>query len=132
MWLQGTIDFYNEATQTTTSGDYTAMQDFARLFMVPGTAHCGGEFDQDAAFDALVAWVENGTAPDMLLSKPTGSSPRTRLLCPHPTVAVYSGTGSADDPANFACGTNPVTDTEDANRRANTRIFGSDFSSSGF
>jgi len=28
---------------------------------------------------------------------------RTRPLCPFPQVARYSGTGSSDDAANFAC-----------------------------
>ena len=28
---------------------------------------------------------------------------RTRLLCPYPQVARYTGTGSADDAANFVC-----------------------------
>ena len=28
---------------------------------------------------------------------------RTRPLCPYPLVARYSGSGSPDDAANFAC-----------------------------
>jgi feruloyl esterase len=28
---------------------------------------------------------------------------RTRPLCVYPAVAVYSGTGSTDDAANFKC-----------------------------
>ena len=37
---QGTIDYYNQATLTTEGGDVAKMQEFARLFMVPGAAHC--------------------------------------------------------------------------------------------
>jgi feruloyl esterase len=29
---------------------------------------------------------------------------RTRPLCPYPKVAIYTGTGSINDAANFVCG----------------------------
>ena len=32
-----------------------------------------------------------------------GKLVRTRPLCPYPQVARYSGSGSPDDAANFAC-----------------------------
>jgi len=32
-----------------------------------------------------------------------GKPVRTRPLCPYPQVARYSGNGSPDDAANFAC-----------------------------
>ena len=32
-----------------------------------------------------------------------GKAVRTRPLCPYPQVARYSGSGSPDDAANFAC-----------------------------
>lgn len=79
------------------------VSDSVRLFMVPGMNHCGGgdgpfRFDQ---VDALVEWVENGSAPDRVIaSHPSG---RTRPLCPYPQVAKYKGSGSTDDAANFAC-----------------------------
>ena len=39
--------------------------DFMRLFMIPGMAHCGGGLgpDQYDAVTAVVDWVEKGTAP---------------------------------------------------------------------
>jgi hypothetical protein len=81
--------------------------DFARLFMMPGVAHCGGGVgpDRNDAVTAVIDWVEKGTAPDSLLaSKVTdGKVVRTRPLCPYPQVARYKGQGSIDEAANFSC-----------------------------
>jgi feruloyl esterase len=78
-----------------------------RLFMVPGMAHCGGG-EGPNTFDmlgALEEWVEQGKAPDSILASHStgGVVDRTRPLCPYPQVAVYRGTGSTDDAANFEC-----------------------------
>jgi feruloyl esterase len=81
--------------------------DFVRLFMMPGVAHCGGGVgpDRHDAVTAVIDWVEKGKAPDQLLvSKVTGGQTvRTRPLCPYPQVARYKGQGSIDDAANFSC-----------------------------
>ena len=78
-----------------------------RLFMVPGMAHCGGG-DGTSSFDMLGAmekWVETKKAPDQIPAARirNGQTDRTRPLCPYPQVAVYSGSGSIDDAANFSC-----------------------------
>ena len=81
--------------------------DFARLFMVPGMAHCSGGVgpDQNDAVTAVIDWVEKKKAPDSLLaSKITkGTVVRTRPLCPYPQVARYKGQGSIDAAENFSC-----------------------------
>ena len=81
--------------------------DFARLFMMPGVAHCGGGIGPDRidSVTAVIDWVEKNKAPDSLLaSKVTsGNVVRTRPLCPYPQVARYKGQGSIDDAANFSC-----------------------------
>jgi feruloyl esterase len=81
--------------------------DFARLFMMPGVAHCQGGLgpDRNDAVTAVIDWVEKGKAPDTLLaSKVTnGAVVRTRPLCPYPQIARYKGQGSIDDAANFSC-----------------------------
>jgi hypothetical protein len=81
--------------------------DFARLFMMPGVAHCGGGIGPDRidSVTAVIDWVEKGKAPDSLLaSKVTdGKVVRTRPLCPYPQVARYKGQGSVDEAANFSC-----------------------------
>ena len=81
---------------------------FVRVFPVPGMAHCSGgpATDQFDSFDALVAWVEKGQAPDQILAKAGQGSPwpgRTRPLCPYPKIARYKGSGSLEEAASFRC-----------------------------
>ena len=125
---QGSIDYYNQVTQTISLGNLSATQEWFRFFMAPGVGHCA--MDTNPYFEALVAWTEKGTVPESILHQVSAKT--TRPLCPHPKVPVYSGSGSTDDAANFACGDNPVVDTEDADARANQRIFGAPFPPSGF
>jgi feruloyl esterase len=56
---------------------------------------------------ALDRWVEGGTAPERLNASKIGDGVvvGTRPLCPYPRKAVYTGTGSTDDAANFVCRT---------------------------
>nr|QRD81056.1 lipolytic protein [uncultured bacterium] len=81
--------------------------DFMRLFMVPGMAHCAGGVgpDQNDAVTAIIDWVEQGVAPDVLIAKKivNGETVRSRPLCPYPQVARYRGEGSIDDAASFEC-----------------------------
>ncbi len=81
--------------------------DFYRLYMVPGMFHCGGGAGCDFVdwFTALVSWVEGGIAPEGLIGSHIegGDVVRTRPLYPYPGVAVYTGSGSIDDAANFIC-----------------------------
>ncbi len=93
----------------------TRIDDFYRLFMVPGMLHCAGgtgpsSFD---AFGALVKWVEQGVAPERIIGShlTNGVADRTRPLCPYPKEAVYTGSGSIDDAANFVCRLRHVRDT---------------------
>lgn len=82
--------------------------DAMRLYMVPGMAHCNGG-DGTGTFDVvgnLERWVEQGQAPDTIVASRTNPT-RTRPLCQWPKVAVYSGTGSTDDAANFSCKIQP-------------------------
>jgi len=99
-------------------------EQFVELFMVPGMQHCGGgpgpnEFgamspasaDADHSMvKAMEQWVEKGTAPTKIIAtkykadgNPGSGVARTRPLCPYPTEAKYSGSGSTDDAANFSC-----------------------------
>jgi hypothetical protein len=102
---EGTIDYYDAVTQAL-GGGYKRTQQFARLFMAPGNGHCGGGNGPQAQdlFGAVVRWVENGQAPDTILaSKPITGGTQTRPLCPYPKFALYTGSGSTDDAANFVC-----------------------------
>jgi feruloyl esterase len=78
-----------------------------RLFMVPGMAHCGGgpgpnQFD---AVAALERWREQGKAPDRIVATRVVENrvDMTRPLCPYPKIAVYTGVGGTKDAENFVC-----------------------------
>jgi feruloyl esterase len=69
--------------------------------------HCrGGEgtdtFDAVAALDA---WVISGKAPASIPASRVrdGKVNRTRPLCAYPQFAVYKGSGSIEEAANFEC-----------------------------
>lgn len=100
----GTIDYYDRVVKK--MGGLKRTQQFARLFMAPGVAHCaGGPGPQpQRAFDAVVNWVEKGAAPDVLpASRTIGGVTQTRPLCPYPTVARWNGAGSSSDAASYSC-----------------------------
>ena len=93
---------------------------FARFFAVPGMGHCSGgpATDQFDMLSQLVAWVEQGQAPQMVVAKARGagsagganadvpagwSAGRTRPLCPYPKVAKYKGSGDVESADSFRC-----------------------------
>ena len=99
----GSVDYYKSVLNAMG----TKIQDSYRLFMVPGMAHCGGG-DGTSTFDMLTAleqWVEAGKAPAQVPASRVrgGKTDRTRPLCPYPQLAVYKGSGSTDEAANFVC-----------------------------
>jgi Tannase and feruloyl esterase len=107
--------------------------DFARLFMIPNMAHCGGgpatnSFNANL-LGAITTWVENGVAPDEIIAANTNNAspfpsgapfdPRvaenfptggTRPICPFPQQTRYKGTGATNDAANFVCVSPGVSD----------------------
>ena len=103
---EGTVDYYGRVQQQ--MGGPRRTNEFIRLYMAPGVAHCGGGAGPapTGQLEALMAWVEEGKAPEMLrASRPAqGANPaRTRPVCAYPLVAKYKGSGSTDDAANFSC-----------------------------
>ena len=75
--------------------------------------HCSGgpATDQVDFMTPLVAWVEQGQAPEALVARraaratraastptcrPDWSADRTRPLCPYPSIARYRGEGSLE------------------------------------
>jgi Tannase and feruloyl esterase len=120
------VNYYNDVVRAQARrGGKTG--DFFRLFMVPGMLHCGGgpgpnafgqslpqatPLSSDPDHDILSAlerWVEKGEAPSKIIAakyvndNPALGVARTRPLCVYPKVAVYQGSGSTDDAANFEC-----------------------------
>ena len=101
---QGSVMYYDAVANV--MGGYSALQPWYRHFMAPGVGHCGGGNGPQPQnlFQAVVNWVENGTAPDRILaSKSITGGTQTRPLCPYPAVAKYTGSGSTDDANNFVC-----------------------------
>jgi hypothetical protein len=101
---RGTINYYERVLED--NGGINHVDDFARLFMAPGVAHCGGgagpnTFDM---FGAVVNWVETGVAPERIIaSRVDNGVTRTRPLCMYPKTAKWTGQGSTNDAANFVC-----------------------------
>jgi len=102
-----------------------AMDQFYRLFMVPGMGHCAGGIgpntfgnvgrtsanptadpDRDI-LAALERWVERNVAPDRIIGTGTqgadASKPMTRPLCPYPQIARYKGSGDPYIADSFTC-----------------------------
>ena len=113
-----TIAYYEQVRQRPGS---PPVEDFLRLFLVPGMGHCSGgtgttcfgnqqspspivDADHDLLM-ALDAWVEQGRAPERIIASRVvdGATARTRPLCPFPRKAVYTGSGSTDDATSFVC-----------------------------
>jgi hypothetical protein len=111
-----TLDYYQ--TMARTMDGYAATQSFARLFMMPGAAHCGGGPGANAVdyLGYLDAWVTRGKAPDMLKAAHLDSDDLqdfvswpadaarikfTRPLYPYPLQARYKR-GDPNDYRSFA------------------------------
>lgn len=105
---EGTVDYYTRVQRQ--MGGAKKTSEFVRLFMAPGVGHCAGGAGPTPTgqLEALLAWVEEGKAPDTLLATrrdQTGAVTRSRPVCAHPLVAKYKGRGSTDDAASFECRT---------------------------
>jgi len=112
---RGSYDYYNRATKR--AGGLPDVQKFYRFFPYPGNSHCGGNPDQPnaplidssssgALFQALVNWVEHGTAPDSIIAH-NNPNPAlatvSRPICKYPDKLVHSGTGSTNVASSFVC-----------------------------
>ncbi|WP_322034087.1 tannase/feruloyl esterase family alpha/beta hydrolase [Paraburkholderia sp. J76] len=101
-----TIQYY-EAMQNTMGA--SNVSEFARLYLVPGVAHCGGGegFPNIDLVSQITAWAEQGTAPNAVMTYQTDSSnsvTASRPVYPYPAVAQFTGTGDWHIGANWAQG----------------------------
>lgn len=130
-----TVKYYNEVVDATGGGKLVKVQDFYRLFMLPGVGHCGSgpgpdnigaenqtAYSQDPKHDivsALEAWVERGDAPDESIATKYVNDDSTqgvmmqRPICAYPNKAIYKGRGDTNQAKNFTCGT-PTPARDDA------------------
>jgi feruloyl esterase len=85
-------------------------ENWLRLFMVPGMAHCGGGTgpNQFNTLAAIERWREQNEPPKSVTAarvNERGVIDMTRPLCPYPQRAAYRGTGSTYDAGNYTCQT---------------------------
>jgi pimeloyl-ACP methyl ester carboxylesterase len=109
---QGAIGYY-EAVQKEMGG-LEKTEEFARLYLIPGLAHCIGGSAQTKfdVFTPLIEWVERDTAPEEIVVTQGNSETRTRPVYPYPTVARYEGLGNPDEASSFQPSTSRVNEAE--------------------
>ncbi|MER6943126.1 tannase/feruloyl esterase family alpha/beta hydrolase [Nonomuraea sp. NPDC000554] len=104
---QGTVDYRRRVELA--MGGARRVDDFYRLFLAPGVAHCVGPTSTGPkptdALGALTAWVEQGKAPQTLSAATKDSSGKTvtRELCLYPSVSRYTGHGDPADAGSYSC-----------------------------
>jgi len=99
-----TLDYYQKMSQA--NGGMDQVQNWSRLYLVPGMGHCRGgaaTLDDFDLLSAAVNWVEKGTAPDSVIATGKAFPGRSRPLCAYPKHAQYTGQGDPEDAKNFAC-----------------------------
>ena len=76
---------------------------WTRFYSVPGWGHCGGSPGPadvpDRLLEAMVAWVENGEAPQGIVAN---RDERSFLLCPEPWRSRFQR-GDVNEAANWKC-----------------------------
>ena len=97
---ENTVLYYESVLEKMGRGQ----DDWMRLFLVPGMAHCGGgpgpnRVDWTTALDR---WRASGAAPAQLM----GTNPQAGLerpTCPYPQYAKYDESGDLKDASNWSC-----------------------------
>ncbi|WP_329348482.1 tannase/feruloyl esterase family alpha/beta hydrolase [Streptomyces sp. NBC_01261] len=109
----GTMAYYKAVEKV--MGGETPTKTFARLFLLPGVAHCGGGQGPDT-FDALTAitdWVTKDDAPTSLTTRSvdsTGNTTASRPVYPFPYYAKNTTGGPTTDASSYT----PVKSTAEA------------------
>jgi hypothetical protein len=81
------------------------IDEYGRLYLVPGMGHCAGGEQTVDRFDLLtpiVEWVENGDAPGAVTATGASMPGQSRPLCPWPKYAHFGG-GDAADAGSYEC-----------------------------
>jgi hypothetical protein len=101
-WRQS-VHYYDDAAFRYKG--YENLAPWFRFFLAPGVTHCGGGAgpQPQALFDTMVNWVENGVAPNTILS--SNATLGSRPMCPYPQTAIFNG-GDPKVASNWSCGGN--------------------------
>jgi hypothetical protein len=101
---QGTLDYRLRVDAV--MGGPEKVNEFYRLFLMPGVNHCGGGYGPwpTESFNTLVAWVENGIVPETLRGDyvDTEGELVVRNICVYPEVSRYVG-GDLKVPESYVC-----------------------------
>jgi len=107
VYPNGTVRYRQEVDKLL--GGTETVNDFFRLFYVPGLGHCGGGYGPVPIdpLAALVAWVENGTEPESIAAEFTDASGDlvTHNICHFPLVSRYGGYGDPKATSSYSCAT---------------------------
>ncbi len=101
-----TAYFYDRLTRR--GQGKSALDDYARLYMVPNMGHCSGgpSTDQFDFLSPLMQWVEEGKAPDTVMASgsrfKSAPTTRSRPLCPYPQTLRYTG-GDIAQASSYRC-----------------------------
>ena len=114
---QRAINYLHQVEQH--HGGEANVQNFFRLYMVPGMVHCAGGPGAWLAdyVDPLTTWRESDKGPDRIIAtKPpaqnldhlahtedTSDHTFSRPLCVYPALARYDGNGNPDQAESFDC-----------------------------
>jgi feruloyl esterase len=102
---QGTVRYRRQVERT--MGGAGRVDAFYRLFLAPGTDHCGlnGTDGSTDGLAALTAWVEHDKAPRTLPATLINAHGEqvTRGLCAYPRVSRYVGHGDPATASSFRC-----------------------------
>jgi feruloyl esterase len=99
-----TLNYYQSLAAA--NGGAEAVRASSRIFMVPGMGHCGGgstTLDRFDLLSAVVAWTENGKAPEQVVATGVSLPGQSRPLCAWPAHAHYAGTGDPSQAASYVC-----------------------------
>lgn len=101
-----TIQYYEAMQNQMGAG---TVDEFARLYLVPGVAHCGGGEGDDSIdlVSKITGWVEQHAAPASVMTyklDSSGNQTASRPVYPYPAVARYTGSGDWHDGANYVSG----------------------------
>jgi feruloyl esterase len=100
---QDTVRYYEQLGRDSGA---TPVQEWSRLFLVPGMGHCaGGEatLDRFDFVDPIVQWVEQKRAPESAVATGVSMPGQSRPLCPYPAFAHYMGSGDDKSAASYQC-----------------------------
>ncbi len=101
-----TVDYYQRLARDDPD---MPIENWSRLFLVPGMGHCGGgerTLDRVDLLSAIVGWVEKGAAPDRVIATGASMPGESRPLCPWPRHAQYER-GEPREAQSYRCEAGP-------------------------